>query len=145
MTVQRPTLRKPIMRNQYLWLNIIIQRYCTYCMLWLDMHLTLHKISHIPYPLMAANTVVSHSERLTNTSKVFCMTKIHTHSPTSEIYNFIRAWCNKHLSWSCDSNNKIKHESTMFLSLKWNLNTCPYKKTQSPAFVPVSYILSLKW
>ena len=54
---------------------MIIQHYCTYYILWLDMHLALHKITHTPFPFMAANTDVSHNERLANTSKVFCVKK----------------------------------------------------------------------
>jgi len=31
VTVQRPTLCKATIRKQYLWLNMIIQHYRTYC------------------------------------------------------------------------------------------------------------------
>jgi len=81
VTVQRPTLWNATIKKQYLWLNMIIQHYCTYCILWLDMHLALHKISHTPYPFMAANTDVNHNEKLANASTAFCVRK---YTPTPQ-------------------------------------------------------------
>jgi hypothetical protein len=127
VTVQRPTLRKATIRKQYLPLNTIIQHYCTYCTLWLDMHWHYTKLPTLFF-LSWLPTLMCHNERLANASKVFCVKKIYTHSPTSEKYNFLIAWCNKHLSWSWDSNKKSNMTAQSVTKMKSQKHVLTKKK-----------------